>query len=161
MLNLNFTIMKTKTFLLVCLFLGLGFTQLSAQDGPKGKNGNGSDSYWMEWGFYASVACDGQWVDYVEGTLHWHVVDHYKNGVWVKEIMQGKGVLTSTLTGETFTISELDKLMNYETFTWTVHTYLKGDQGNHYMISFIYDSTVGDWVVTKFGCPGNEMNNGN
>ena len=31
--------MKTKTFLLLCLFLGFGLTQLSAQNG---KNGTGA-----------------------------------------------------------------------------------------------------------------------
>ena len=149
--------MKTKTFIMVCLLSGIGLTQLSAQDGPNGKNATGSDPYWMEWGFYTDMACDGQWVDYVEGTVYWHVVDHYKNGIWVKTIMEGKGVLTSTFTGETFTICELDKI-NSDPYTWTVNTYLKGDQGNHYMISWLFDGS--EWHVTKYGCPGNEANNG-
>lgn len=71
--------------------------------------------------------------------------------------MEGKGVLTSTLTGETFTISELDKT-NSDPFAWTANTYLKGDQGNHYMISWLFDGYA--WHVTKYGCPGNEANNG-
>ena len=45
--------MKTKTFLLLCLFLGIGMTQLSAQ---KGKNGNGAVSEYFTWdGYYIDV----------------------------------------------------------------------------------------------------------
>jgi hypothetical protein len=38
--------MKTTTSLLVCLFLGIGMTQLSAQNG---KNGTGSTSSYYVW----------------------------------------------------------------------------------------------------------------
>jgi hypothetical protein len=31
-------------------------------------------------------------------------------------------------------------------------------QGNHYMISWLFDGE--NWHVTKYGCPGNEANNG-
>lgn len=149
--------MKTKTFVMVCLLLGIGLTQLSAQ--PNGKNGTGSDAYWMMWGFYADVACDGQWVDYVQGDLYWHMVDHYKDGVYQWSILEGKGVLQSALTGEVFNIHELDKFWIPISDQWTANTFLKGDQGNHYMITWLFDGE--GWHVTKFGCPGNEMNNGN
>ena len=149
--------MKTKTLIMVCLLTGIGITQLSAQ--PNGINGTGADAYWMTGGVYASVAFNGQWVDYIEGDIEWHVVDHYKNGVWQWAIQEGKGVLQSEITGEIFTVSELDKIWNPFPGQWTVNTYLKGDQGNHYMISLLFDGA--DWYVTKYGCPGNEMNNGN
>jgi hypothetical protein len=153
--------MKTKTLIMVCLLIGIGLTRLSGQDGPNGKNGSGSDSYWMTWGIVTDVFCNGQWADYVEGDVSWHMVDFYKNGRLYKIIEEARGVLTSAFSGETFQIKELDKLWNDgEGTTWVCHTYLRGDQGNHYMIDWLYDYTVGYWVVTKFGCPGNEMNNG-
>jgi len=153
--------MKTKTLLLICLFSGIGFTQLSAQDGPNGKNGTGADSYWATFGIVTDVYCNGQWADYVEGYVSWHVVDFYKDGHKYKIIEESKGELTSIFTGETFQIKELDKLWNYgEGLNWICHTYLKGDQGNHYMIDWLYDYTLDWWFITKFGCPGNEMNNG-
>ena len=143
---------------MVCLLLGFGLTQLSGQDGPNGKQGNGADSYWETWGIFTDVYCNGQWADYVEGDVYWHMVDFYKDGNWHKTISEAKGVLTSIFTGETFVIKELDKYGYDNGWWWIANTFLKGDMGNHYMITWLYDGS--QWHVTKIGCPGNEMNNG-
>ena len=103
--------MKTKTFLLLCLFLGMGLTQLSAQ---KGKNSTGSVVY----DFYVGgvdgqenpivaifpIFCDGIFVDAVSSTdFTVKVIDHFKNGELIWEISPLNNVIfTSVSSGEEF-----------------------------------------------------------
>jgi hypothetical protein len=98
--------MKTKAFLLLCLFLGIGLTQLSAQN----KKGTGSvvSVEKFETGLFAEpvFSTDGQVVDWLNGPITAHYVWHYKNGVWVSEIAHFYGELTSDATGEVFSIDD-------------------------------------------------------
>ena len=79
--------MKTKTLFCLCLFLGIGLTQLSAQNG---KDGTGSVVYYIEHAdFYTDIWCNGVFVDWIVGEGTAHIVDHYKNNV----LSNGKIVL--------------------------------------------------------------------
>ena len=89
--------MKTKTFILACLFLGIGFTQLSAQ----------SIVVNTTWDYWCPIYCDGVQVDYLTGTAIAHCVFHYDaNGdlVWGNYTIRGEA--TSDYTGEDFSIKE-------------------------------------------------------
>lgn len=75
--------MKTKTFFLICFFLGIGLTQLSAQ--PDNKKGTGTVSFDVIWdGYWQPISCGGV-VDIIYGTTIVHNVMHYVDGnpIWV------------------------------------------------------------------------------
>jgi hypothetical protein len=150
--------MKTKTFLLLCLFLGIGLTQLSAQNG---KNNSYNETWDGVWGWYTTVYCHGVQVDYMEGVGDVHIVDHYVNGVWQWEhIYYKNGVGTSDWTDETFKFTELDKYIYSQskgTYKWTVDTHVKGDRGSLYNVTFIALGVGNDWSmsVQNASCTGN------
>ena len=108
-----------------------------------------SYAYKWEVGWYCDVFCDGQKIDYLEGSGYGQVVDHYKNGIWQWEFLSFKGIGTN-LAGDTLTFSEQDKyytkkLQNVQ----TCHTNLKGDKGTLYNISFIFTFDQ-DWIMTSW-----------
>jgi len=129
--------MKTKTLILLCLFMGIGLTQLSAQ---KGKNGNGAISLWKVWdGYWQPVYCDGVNVDNLTGTVTYHVVIHYKNGNMISENVHYTGVVQSSNTTEEFKLSEVDKVDDINgIISW--HFNLIGNQGTHYIGSMTWDA---------------------
>ena len=142
--------MKTKTFLLLCLFLGIGLTQLSAQSYKWEGNG------WWE----CPVYCHGIQIDNIAGYGDAHVIDHYKAGEWVWEILTIKGVGWSTNDNEEFTFSEQDKIKwspQLDRYTWTCHDNIKmaGEKGTLYNISLIINPYNGTYVVNKATCTGN------
>ena len=135
---------EKKTILLLCLFLGTGLTQTSAQ-------ATKSAQYKVELGYYTPVFCGDEMVDYLEGVVMFHVIDHYKNGNWQWEIAQAKGEATG-LYGEVFQLTETDKfwLPVYGLLVW--HFNLKGNRGNHYIGSLTYSYITGEMVVRKTVC---------
>jgi hypothetical protein len=149
--------MKTKTFLLLCLFLGVGLTQLSAQNG---KN-NSYNEIWDEtWGWYTPVYCHGVQVDYLEGVGEVHVIDHYVNGNWQWEHVYYKNGVGTNETGETFKFTELDKTFyskSQDTWEWTCDTHVKGDKGSLYNVTFIALWGGNGWSmsVQNASCTGN------
>ena len=97
--------MKTKIFLLLCLFLGIGLMDASAQNGTTyhsypTKMNNAGGFFW--------VTCDGVNVDYLE--YQWNGMDivHARPGEtwWLKDIAHWTFVSN---TGEKFHAAELDK----------------------------------------------------
>jgi hypothetical protein len=144
--------MKTKAFLLICLFLGIGITMLSAQ----------TDVYrWYEVKGLWPATCDGNTVEWLEctGTLHW--LSHYekdkvtgeKKWAWVKA--QVNWTATST-TGEVFKGRELDPGVevydpgtgNYIMEVGTLHAILIGNKGSHYNITYSYSyDQQGNWTL--------------
>lgn len=159
--------MKTKTLLLVCLFMGIGLTQLSAQ------NSNSQQTRaWQGWfanGWGCPVFCNGEMVDELEGIFWEHYVDIVKNDNWVKEIAQLKGEATSTrYPYEVFRVNELDKIIPLEGAnnmigsSWISRTNLVGNMGHHYVV-FLTISVFRDaeghvqlsYVVDKAICSGN------
>jgi len=136
--------MKTKTILLLCLFLGTGLTQTSAQ-------ATRSAQYKAELGYYTPVFCGDEMVDYLEGVVMFHVIDHYKNGNWQWEIAQAKGEATG-LYGEVFQLTETDKLWLPVQGLLLWHFNLKGNEGNHYIGTLTYSYITGEMVVRKTVC---------
>jgi hypothetical protein len=127
--------MKTKTFLLLCLFSGIGLTQISAQN----KNGTGSvvtlesfDIYMFSEPVFSS---DGQVIDWLNGPINVHYVRHYKDSVWASEIGHFYGELASDATDEVFSIDD-----HYKTREVGVngdgHYIAKGNQGTYLNIFY-------------------------
>jgi hypothetical protein len=150
--------MKTKTFFILCLFLGIGLTQLSAQ--PDNKHGTGSVAYdYPNLGWIAGVLCEGVQADLIEGSGDAHVVDHYTNGVMDWEIINFSGTGISDWTGETFTFSEQDKNWIPKPGDWMVSTHVKGNKGSLYYISWVGIWTGNDedftWTLKNASCTGN------
>jgi hypothetical protein len=153
--------MKTKTFLLLCLFLGIGLTQLSAQSNEKNINRSYTTRMEITNGIFP-ITCDGVDVDWLTcvGTLH--AVDHVKNGVLQWEIDQVKWEATSTKTGEVFKGKELDKtVFTYiDPVTFMVSGYsiwranMQGNMGHHYQITIDISFTPYDftWSLIKTSC---------
>ena len=142
--------MKTKTFLLLCLFLGIGLTQLSAQNDNSW--GTKSVQGWFQGTYYSPVYCGDEMVDYLEGGwLRVHDGAHYKNGKFIWETDQLKGEVTS-VTGEVFKVIEIDK--TYFTDHWYVtwKFSLMGNWGSHYVGSFTYSYWTGETIPGKAIC---------
>jgi hypothetical protein len=144
--------MKTKTLLLLCLLLGIGVTQLSAQNG---KNGTGSVSVKEIWNAYyidIPVNCNDQVIDRLSGTVTIHVINHYKNGDLLWSRQQFDGAVTSQ-SGEVFTVKDI--------FTWDLsnglicsgHCNIKGSYGTHYILTYIYDGNTDTFSFVKAVCP--------
>jgi hypothetical protein len=100
--------MKTKTFLLACLLVGIGLTKITAQDGNRKLNNTDVTKYINVPG-WVPVSCDGVHSLDLYGMGNATVLVHYSDGVpqWVKGITYG---FTGTMnTGESFKGRELDK----------------------------------------------------
>ena len=138
--------MKTKTLLLFCLIMGFTMSQAFAQ-GKVTK----SVQYKAELGYYTQVYCGNMMVNYLEGTVMFHVIDHYKNGKWQWEIAQAKGEAEGYL-GEIFTITETDKYWIPEFGILVWHYNAKGNMGNHYTGFLTYSYLTGKMIVGKTVC---------
>jgi hypothetical protein len=128
--------MKTNAILLFLLFIGIGFTNLSAQDEwplPKNAQCTGSVSYYYTWDAYWQTAfCDGGQIDRLEGTVSGHMVDHYKNGVWLWAKQDWSGEAKSIYTDEVFKVSAPNTVDAINGVT-TWHFNLIGNKGSHYI----------------------------
>jgi hypothetical protein len=151
--------MKTKTFLLLCLFLGIGLTQLSAQNG---KNGTGSISSFEEWpmdseyGPYVIPVWNskGEVVDYLSGAITYHHIVHFKNGVPVWEHYQYFGEVISANDQEVFAFRDIFK-WDYSTGTGFGHINLRGNNGSHYILNYKFDPSIG-LIFISANWPGNK-----
>jgi hypothetical protein len=154
--------MKTKTFFLICLLLGIGLTRLSAQNGQNGTTGSYSERY--SWTFDIPVFCNGQQVDLLTGELEWHHKAHFQNGDWLTCFVQlfGEAVSVGFIdangnkiggTGEVFDVQAIGKQDNNiqpdGTWDWVVimHANVQGNMGSHYIGTFSWDST---WTYISF-----------
>jgi len=152
--------MKTKTIFMLCLLLGIGLTQLSAQ---KGNDGTGSVSGYYVWDtFFQPVYRNGVLIDYVEGSISFHRLMHFKDGalVWIKTQGFGEAVSVSnadlgfTGTGEVFDIQSINRTVDME--MGISHLRLKGNQGSHYIMTFTMDFYTGEITYTGCKCPGSD-----
>jgi hypothetical protein len=147
--------MKTKTFLLLFLFLGIGLTQLFAQDSPLPKNGEtGSVSDRFVWdGYYIPIPvyCGSEEVDMLIGKVDYHWVGHFQNGEhpWCHD--QFFGEVISSKTGEVFTVKDIFKTDNF-TGIGTGHINLKGSEGSHYILTYIYNGFTDSYTFPKAVC---------
>lgn len=149
----------------MCLFLGIGLTQLSAQN-----SNSQTTRAWQVWdvsGWGCPVFCNDVMVDELEGLFWCHYVDVVKNDNWVREIAQLKGEATSTLYPyEVFRVNELDKIIPLEGTnsmvgsSWISRTNLVGNMGHHYVVFLTISLTLDaegyhlTYVVDKAVCSG-------
>lgn len=154
--------MKRKTFLLLCLFLSFGLTQLSAQNG---KNGTGTevflDTYTGDFDYVMPVCnSNGEVIDMLAGPITVRYERHYKNGGFLWEISHFYGEVESvgldfiSGTGELFSIKDQWKT-NTPYFGGSGHYHSIGNLGSQYILSYQYDS---DWnfIFVKAVSPGND-----
>jgi hypothetical protein len=148
--------MKTKTFLLLCFFLGIAFTQLTAQNGAVIYRETGVDYY------IPVFNCDGEYIDWLTGTVTMHAVIKNQKDVWCNVRTHYDGVLTSENTDEVFTIKEVWKLdqLYPETIDWYGfgHYNLKGNKGTHYILNYKWAEPfdLESFTLISVKCPGND-----
>jgi hypothetical protein len=125
---------------MLCLLLGIGLTQLSAQNN---ENGNGAVSWYYEWdGYYIDVpvVCGQPAADRCVGLINAHVVQIFKNGELVKEHTYLCGEVTNPNTNEVF---EVKDHWTYEPPVnpdgGTGHFKLEGSYGSHYVVFYRID----------------------
>jgi hypothetical protein len=149
--------MKTKTLFLLCLLLGIGLNQLSAQHG---RNGTGTITYNQTVECYILLENNGVFIGEIAGDIEYHWREHYVNGeiTWLKASCEGE--LTNKFTGEVFRISELNKSIepfDFETFDgyFWVHDNIMGDKGSHYILQCLWNFYTFDVINLKLIIPGN------
>lgn len=141
--------MKTKfLFISMCLIMGIALGTTSAQEKAKK-----TEQGWIESTYWCPVFCDDVLVDVLSGGyIRLHYVYHSNPGKKIWEIDQIKGEVTSSLTGETFRIREVDKYTFVDSWFLTWHYNLIGDQGTHYIGTLTYDYATGELAVVKTVC---------
>lgn len=124
--------MKTKAFLMICLTIGLGLSQVSAQ------TRNGKIEGTVPGGYFIPVYCDGALVDYITGDFSYKVEIHYIDGIptWQLGHLKGQGASSS---GELFSIKETDKKHGYFGGDMTLNFNLIGSKGSHYIGTLVWD----------------------
>lgn len=137
-LNFNLSAMKTKTLLILCLFFGIGLTQLSAQTKTVKIEGSVPN------GYFIPIYCNGIQVDYLVGDFSYKVEIHYVDGIPTWQHGQAKGQLTSS-TGEVFKLKETDMKHAYYGCDMILNYNLIGNNGNHYIGTLIWD-----WCIDPF-----------
>jgi hypothetical protein len=157
--------MKTKAFLLICLFMGVATIQIYGQPTPpNNKNGTGTVEYWDTWdGYWIPVySSNGDQIDKLAGTVTYHNLDHFQNGVWVwrKQIISGEiksvGLDGNGGTGEVFRIKDVWQWQVAAGANSNGHVNALGDQGSHYIITYLYNVYEDLYSCVKAVCPGND-----
>ena len=129
---------KRVFYVFICLFLGAGLSQISAQSETGRFSGN----------FFTEVHCDGDMLGWVHGTLDVHFVDHFKDGEWIGWTYMAKGEAVSTYSNEKFTYKEKGKEWLKTDMVGSYVVHLKGDQGSKYMAHLTIDYKADPWVWT-------------
>jgi hypothetical protein len=130
--------MKTKTFLLLCLFLGIGLTQLSAQNGQK--EATKTYSEWISTTWSDPVFCDGVLIDWLDCTMTFHHVAKFVKGEWLHCYGVATGTAVSGKNGELFTIKDFGKQDNniMPDGSWeyvsNIHFNAIGSSGTRYIV---------------------------
>lgn len=129
--------MKTLKFFAVILFVCFAAAQTQAQ--KKGEepdwNNAGTKTYAFElntWG-NVTIICDGDFTDYLVGEdFTVKIRAHFKDGKFVRyNLMNNGNVWTSQVTGEKFTVHELDK-GDAGDLVWYRFNVI-GNMGSHYI----------------------------
>jgi hypothetical protein len=145
--------MKTKAFLLFCLLLGLGLTQLHAQNG---KDGTGSIRFDWSNPYVIPVICDGVQVDYLTGWVPTKVTAHFDRGILSFYIITFHCEFTSDKTGEVFKYQEKDRVgekITSDAYPIVFfHGVLIGNKGTHYVIEAVWNDEDSTIEITKAIC---------
>jgi len=144
--------MKTKVFFMLCLFFGIGLTQLSAQNG---KNGSGTIKFdFPVVNIYLPVYCEGVVVDQMFSPGYvLHVTQNFVNGelVWYKDKLNGI-LFTSVNTDEVFKLEAGFDHMSYTKSTLIWHGNLIGNKGNNYSFRIVFDISTWQMIEIKSNC---------
>jgi hypothetical protein len=143
---------------LVCLFIGIGLTQLSAQKWPSGLHNTPQFyTYTGEW----PIDCDGVRVDMLAGTLNAHISQFKIPGedggedIFFWAVMKFSGTLTSIHAPyEVFEVQDVD-IYNRPlstSDTYTNHGIFKGNQGHTYNIWGHFDTSTWEYFIDKSIC---------
>jgi hypothetical protein len=149
--------MKTKTFLLICLFSGIATTQLSAQLPPVIPDGTKSVVWTFSGLWEEYISCTGV-EDYLSGIVTLVETDLFKNGEIIRGINHGGGILTNE-NGDEFEIHlnikgqlPLDPDGNYTNGTY--HYNIVGENGTLYIGTCSFYNTEPYFTIDKAICPG-------
>lgn len=149
--------MKTKAFLFLSLFSGIGLTQISAQLPPVA-----DDTRSLVWSdvfkdVTFTVTCDNVNFDILFGDITVKETDLFMDGLIIRGEAQFRGELTSQKNGEVFTLKDASKgwgpldqfgFFSYGSYRWN----MIGDQGTHYLADFSYGPDY--LTIDKLFCPG-------
>jgi hypothetical protein len=137
--------MKTRTLLLLCFFLCLAATRLSAQQTrtyPELITVSDND-------YDLNVICDGVVVDILNypDLYSFKARIHYKDGEmkWFNDGLVN-ALFTSKNTGEVFKGQSIEKSFANGQFLW--HLNLNGNMGNHYNIRMVYETAT--WTLLEY-----------
>ena len=146
--------MKTKVFILLCFFLGIGLTQLSAQNG---KNGSGIVRFdFNVAGKFFPVFCEGVVVDLLYSPYGWtcYTTQHFVNGelTWYRDKPNKDVQMVSVNTGEIFSLGGgMDQWhLQNNSFVW--FSVFIGEMGNHYSFRIIFDYSTGQMIDINSNC---------
>lgn len=144
--------MKTKTLLLLCLFLGIGLTQLSAQNGNNGTGTLKEVQTITAWSI--PVFCGGTLSDMLYfPSLTITAKIHFKDGVGLRgsnNVETTQGTLLST--GEVYKVeASFDHWSDVKGFD-NFQMHLIGDKGGNIMVHARFDFLTGEWCDIKANC---------
>ncbi len=151
--------MKTKTILLLCLFLGIGLTQLNAQLlPPDNKTGTGIVSFYeyvtdISGYWDIPVVCGGEEINHLTGNVTGFSRVFFKGDTWIWQNSWYEWDLTGN-DGETFKGKDIWKWVWSDGIGYG-HANLIGNKGTHYIVSYSMDSS---WVIVflDIKCPGSK-----
>jgi hypothetical protein len=140
--------MKTKTFFLLCLLLGIGLIQISAQER--------AISCYVHISIVMPLSCENKvLIDWVNVDVDGHYVMKLNDGDWSNWVWKKwrfTGTLTIESTGEVF---NLDYVETYDrpiyglcNVVWRV----KGSFGTNIIATGVYDEINDTWTLNKAIC---------
>jgi len=154
--------MKKITLIILSLFfvaVGCNEADDFVNDASSQAQEKSADTKTYQWktedGYFMPLMCNGETIDMLSGTLMAHYRWHVMNGQNRMVHVRFSGELTSASTGETFTITEADKIwyqegqMTHYSFSWNV----KGNWGSHYIGSGYLDLDTWEVIPEKTVCP--------
>lgn len=137
--------MKTRTFLFICLLMGICLAQLYAQNGKKG---SGTISHVEEYGpWTVPVWCDGVISDYITcDNLIVKITEHYLNGelAWVTQKVETRE-WSSVNTNEVYKGVAMFDHIHFDKGYAVSHSHLIGGKG-HNITSNLKFETV-NWAI--------------
>jgi len=132
--------MKTRPFLLICLFLCFALARLSAQTKTFAYRFTDTPGT-------VALSCDGVKIEYINITCDFHWLLHCKDdlAVWVK--VNAASYNATSSTGETFNVKEFDPGIEFydengfRSESGTIRFTMVGDRGSFIRVTWAYSIT--------------------
>jgi hypothetical protein len=148
--------MRTKTFLFLCLLIGIVTTRLYGQLPPIIPDGTKSVVWTFTYPWQEQISCNG-YEDELNGIITFHETDLFKNGVMTRGENHGEGTLTNE-NGDEFEIhinfkgqAPVDAYGNYMNYTF--HYNIVGENGAIY-VGAASQTAAGEFTIEKAVCTG-------